>query len=27
LGFPQENPTKIYVDNWSKIALAKNSLC
>ena len=25
LGFPQENPTEIYVDNWSGIALTKNS--
>ena len=24
LGFPQENPTKIYIDNRSAIALAKN---
>jgi hypothetical protein len=26
LGFPQENPTKIYIDNRSAIALAKNSV-
>ena len=24
LGFPQEDPTKIYIDNQSAIALAKN---
>jgi hypothetical protein len=24
LGFPQENPTEIYIDNRSVIALAKN---
>jgi len=24
LGFPQENPTEIYIDNRSAIALAKN---
>jgi len=24
LGFPQESPTKIYIDNRSAIALAKN---
>ena len=24
LGFPQEDPTKIYIDNRSTIALAKN---
>ena len=24
LGFPQESPTKIYIDNWLVIALAKN---
>ena len=26
LGFPQENPTEIYIDNRSAIALAKNPL-
>jgi hypothetical protein len=26
LGFPQENPTEIYIDNRSVIALAKNPM-
>jgi hypothetical protein len=26
LRFPQKNPTEIYVDNWSTIILAKNSV-
>ena len=26
LGFPQENPTEIYIDNRSAIALAKNTV-
>ena len=27
LGFPQESPTEIYIDNRSAIALAKNPVC